>query len=131
MGYFRMSALRGLLLITPFLLACGDRASTSTSTMVATAQLKETGLSPRAWVYMIGWNNPQKAAYNPDEEGDAGMNENCAGYRYQTSDQKWVGTVFAWEGINFFGAANERGLKFYSGSPVAECNRTYPIACCE
>jgi hypothetical protein len=98
---------------------------------VATGVIKETDTINKAWVYMAAWNNPQSAAFNADEEGDAGMNENCAGYHYLTADQKWVGTAFAWDNVGYFGAANEKGLKFYSGGTAAACSQMYPIACCK
>lgn len=98
---------------------------------VATGQLKDNTPIPKAWVYMIGWNNPENAAVTLTQEGDAGMNENCANYHYATAANKWVGTAVAWEPINMFGPANEMGLKFYSGRAQAACYNNFPIACCD
>ena len=98
----------------------------------ATGQLKDSAPIPKAWVYMMGWNNSENALPSPSpSEGEAGLNENCANYHYPTALNKWVGTAVAWEPIHFFGTANEMGLKFFSGRTQAACYNTFPIACCD
>jgi hypothetical protein len=99
---------------------------------VATGQIKDTDTIGKAWVYMVGWNNPGGSAPTPsNQEGDAGMSDNCGSYTYPTGDVRWTGTAFAWQIIPYHGAANTRGLKFFGGSAQAACNQSYPIACCE
>lgn len=99
---------------------------------VATGQITDNMTITKAWVYMAGWNNPANADPTPSaQEGDAGMNENCGSYRYSGQSNNWVGTAVAWQNMPYFDMANEKGLKFFSGSPQAACNMRYPIACCD
>lgn len=99
---------------------------------VATNQITEAMTISKAWVFMVGWNNAVNAAPAPStQEGEAGMNDNCANYHYPTAANRWTGTAVAWEPIVYFGAANEKALKFYSGPTQGTCAMYIPIACCE
>jgi hypothetical protein len=99
---------------------------------VVAGKIKDTDTINKAWVYQASWKNPGGSAPTPsNQEGDAGMSDNCGSYTYPTGDVRWTGTAFAWQVIPYHGAANTKGLKFFGGSAQAACNQSYPIACCK
>jgi len=84
----------------------------------------------KSWVYMASWQNSATAV----KEKTAGLADNCGSYTYPTADKAWDGTAVRWEPTD----TGKYGLKFYTGNGPndtsatqgAQCNYTFPIACC-
>ena len=97
--------------------------SAATGAITQATQLPATG----SWVYMEAWKQPPTS--NTSQEPLAGITENCAGYIYGTGDRGWVGTLVKWETTTL--NANDKSLKFYTGSADAACSLNRPVACCK
>jgi len=84
----------------------------------------------KSWVYMASWQNTATAV----KEKTAGLADNCGSFTYPTADKGWDGTAVRWEPTD----TGKYGLKFYTGNGPndtsatqgAQCNYTFPIACC-
>jgi len=97
----------------------------------ATGVINSNMTISKSWVYMAAWQNSATAVKEPT----AGLADNCGSYTYPTADKAWDGTAVRWEPTD----TGKYGLKFYTGNGPndtsatqgAQCNYTFPIACCK
>ncbi|MFO0577654.1 MAG: hypothetical protein U1A78_26920 [Polyangia bacterium] len=94
------------------------------SAAVASGEITQASLVPRAWIYHPSWKTPLAGAKNPEE----GLADSCASYTYGQDDRGWSGIAMEWRAtvVN----AVEKVLVFQGGSS-APCSAMLPLGCCK